>query len=42
VSYASFCGIALLGGLDDDDKMIVGAIRGRILGATGRTSSLSQ
>jgi O-antigen/teichoic acid export membrane protein len=42
VSYASFCGIALLGGLDDDDKMIVGAIRGRILGAMGRTSSLSQ
>jgi O-antigen/teichoic acid export membrane protein len=41
-SYASFCGFALLGGLDDDDKMIVGAIRGRILGATGRTSSLSQ
>jgi O-antigen/teichoic acid export membrane protein len=42
VSYASFCGLALLAGLDDDDKMIVGAIRGRVLGAIGRTPSLSQ
>ena len=42
VSYASFCGLALLAGLDDDDKMIVAAIRGRVLGAMGRTPSLSQ
>ena len=42
VSYASFCGLALLAGLDNDDKMIVAAIRGRVLGAMGRTPSLSQ
>jgi len=42
VSYASFCGLMLLAGLDDDDKMIVAAIRGRVLGAMGRTPSLSQ
>jgi hypothetical protein len=41
VSYASFCGLALLTGLDDDDKMIVAAIRGRVLGALGRAPSLS-
>lgn len=41
-SYASFCGLALLAGLDNDDKMIVAAIRGRVLGAMGRTTSLSQ
>jgi O-antigen/teichoic acid export membrane protein len=42
VSYASFGGLALLAGLDDDDKMIVAAIRSRVLGAMGRTPSLSQ
>jgi O-antigen/teichoic acid export membrane protein len=42
VSYASFCGLALLAGLDNDDKMIVAAIRSRVLGAMGRTPSLSQ
>jgi O-antigen/teichoic acid export membrane protein len=42
VSYASFCGLALLVGLDDDDKMIVAAICNRVLGAMGRTPSLSQ
>ena len=42
VSYASFCGLALLAGLDKDDKMIVAAIRSRVLGATGRAPSLSQ
>jgi O-antigen/teichoic acid export membrane protein len=42
VSYASFCGLALLGGLDNDDKMIVAAIRSRVLGAMGRAPSLSQ
>ena len=41
VSYASFCGLALLTGLDDDDKMIVAAIRGRVLGALGRAPSPS-
>jgi O-antigen/teichoic acid export membrane protein len=40
VSYASFCGLALLVGLDSDDKMIVAAIRGRVLGAMGGTPSL--
>ncbi len=42
VSYASFCGLALLAGLDNDDKMIVAAIRSRVFGAIGRTPSLSQ
>jgi O-antigen/teichoic acid export membrane protein len=36
VSYASFGGLALLAGLDDDDKMIVAAIRSRFLSARGR------
>ncbi len=35
ISYATFFGLALLAGLDDDDKMIVAAVRGR-LGALGR------
>jgi O-antigen/teichoic acid export membrane protein len=39
-SYATFCGLALLSGLDNDDKMIVAAIRGRIFGTTGRTRSI--
>jgi O-antigen/teichoic acid export membrane protein len=42
VSYASFCGLALLAGLDNDDKMIVAAIRSRVLGAMGKTPSLTQ
>ena len=42
VSYASLCGLALLAGLDDDDKMIVAAIRSRVLGAMRRAPSLSQ
>lgn len=40
VSYTTFCGLALLAGLDSDDKMIVAAIRNRVLGALGRTPSL--
>lgn len=40
VSYATFCGLWLLAGLDQDDKMIVDAIRDRVLGALGRTPSL--
>jgi hypothetical protein len=42
LSYATFCGFVLLAGLDNDDKMIVGAIRSRVLGTMGRTPSLSQ
>jgi O-antigen/teichoic acid export membrane protein len=42
VSYATFGGLALLLGLDDDDRMIVGAIQRRLLGAAGRASSLWQ
>ncbi|MGB6385173.1 MAG: oligosaccharide flippase family protein [Terriglobales bacterium] len=42
ISYASFFGLALLAGLNDDDKMIVAAIRGRVLGAIGRTPALQQ
>jgi hypothetical protein len=42
LSYAMFCGFALLAGLDNDDKMIVAAIRSRVLGAMGRTPSFSQ
>ena len=38
-SYAMFCGSALLVGLDSDDKMIVDAIRARVLGAIRRTPS---
>jgi O-antigen/teichoic acid export membrane protein len=41
-SYATFCGLALLTGLDDDDRMIVAAIRKRVFGAAGKTPSLSQ
>jgi O-antigen/teichoic acid export membrane protein len=36
VAYATFCGLALLVGLDDDDRMIVTAIQRRLLGAVGR------
>lgn len=36
VAYAVFCGLSLLVGLDDDDRMIVTAIRRRLLGAVGR------
>ena len=39
-AYASFCGLALLAGLESDDKMIVAAIRHRVLGALGRASSV--
>ncbi|MGC2248991.1 MAG: flippase, partial [Terriglobales bacterium] len=36
LAYAAFCGLALLVGLDDDDRMIVTAIQRRLLGAVGR------
>jgi O-antigen/teichoic acid export membrane protein len=36
VAYTAFCGLALLIGLDDDDRMIVTAIQRRLLGAVGR------
>ncbi|MFZ0686503.1 MAG: flippase [Terriglobales bacterium] len=39
VAYASFGGLAMFAGLDDDDKMIVAAVRGRVLGGWGRTPS---
>jgi O-antigen/teichoic acid export membrane protein len=39
-SYATFCVLALRAGLDSDDKMIVSAIRNRVLNALGRTPSL--
>ncbi len=42
VSYASFGGLALLAGLDNDDKMIVAAVRNRVLGAMERKPSISQ
>ena len=32
-SYMAFCGLSLIFGLDDDDKIIVTAVRGRIRGA---------
>jgi O-antigen/teichoic acid export membrane protein len=32
----AFCGLSLLVGLDDDDRMIVTAIQRRLLGAVGR------
>jgi O-antigen/teichoic acid export membrane protein len=35
-AYALFCGLTLLAGLDDDDKMIVAAVRARVLGAVRR------
>lgn len=39
LSYLSFCGSALLSGLDDDDNMIVAAIRSRFSAAMGRAMS---
>jgi len=42
VSYAVFCGLSLLMGLDNDDKMIVAAIRGRLRGAMGRFPPFTQ
>jgi hypothetical protein len=41
LSYVSFSGFVLLAGLDNDDKMIVTAVRNRLLGALGRTPSRS-
>lgn len=41
ISYATFGGLALVLGLDDDDRIIVGAIQRRLLGAVGRTASVS-
>ena len=40
--YAIFCGLSLIVGLDDDDRMIVAAIQRRFLVAVGRTASVSQ
>ena len=41
VSYLTFCGLALVSGLDDDDKMIVSAARDRLRGAVGKSLSFS-
>jgi len=41
-AYATFGGLTLLVGLDDDDRMIVTAIRRRLLGTVGRISTFSQ
>ena len=35
-AYVAFCGLSLLVGLDDDDRMIVTAVQRRLLGAVGR------
>lgn len=37
VSYTAFCGLALLVGLDNDDRMIVEAIFSRLRGAVGKS-----
>jgi O-antigen/teichoic acid export membrane protein len=37
-AYAVFGGLSLLVGLDDDDRLIVDAVRRRLLGAVGRPS----
>jgi O-antigen/teichoic acid export membrane protein len=42
LSYSTFCGFAVLVGLDDDDKMIVTAVRNRVLGPVERTPYISQ
>ena len=36
ISYATFGGLSLIFGLDDDDKMILTAVRERIRGAVGK------
>lgn len=36
VSYAAFCGFSLIFGLDEDDRQIVAAVRGRIRGVIGK------
>jgi hypothetical protein len=35
-AYVAFCGLSLLVGLDDDDRMILTAVQRRLLGAVGR------
>jgi O-antigen/teichoic acid export membrane protein len=42
IAYLAFCGLSLVVGLDDDDRMIVTSIQRRLLGAVGRNPSLSQ
>jgi O-antigen/teichoic acid export membrane protein len=41
VSYVAFCGLALIAGLDEDDRMIVNAVRERLRGAVGKSLSFS-
>ncbi|MFZ3263883.1 MAG: oligosaccharide flippase family protein [Terriglobales bacterium] len=42
IAYVTFCGLSLIVGLDDDDRMIVTAIQRRLLGAVGRNPSALQ
>ena len=42
IAYITFCGLSLIVGLDDDDRMIVTAIQRRLLGAVGRNPSALQ
>lgn len=42
LSYVTFCGLSLMIGLDQDDTMIVDAIRRRMVGTVGRIRPLSQ
>jgi O-antigen/teichoic acid export membrane protein len=41
-AYAAFCGLSLLVGLDDDDRMIVAAIRRRLFSAVGMPSAFER
>jgi len=41
ISYATFGGLALALGLDEDDRMIVDAIQRRLRGVAGRTAAFS-
>jgi O-antigen/teichoic acid export membrane protein len=42
LSYATFCALSLVFGLDDDDRMIVTAIRGRVQATIGKFGSSSE
>jgi len=42
IAYVTFCGLSLIVGLDEDDRMIVAAMQRRLRGVVGRNQSLSQ
>ncbi len=42
VAYVTFCGLSLIIGLDNDDRMIVAAIQRRLLGALRRNPAVLQ